>query len=230
MDEIRDIAKELMQSVMPIVALVIIIQLILFDDPLHNVLQFIIGAIMLSLGLGIFLLGVKVGLMRLGELIGSELPQRVSFLLLVFFVFLLGIAITVAEPDVQVLAQQVAYVSDGGVSKNILVTFVGLGVGLFLAIAAARVLLGIPMAYLLVFGYLAVFALSYFVPPGFVPVSFDSGGVTTGPMTVPFIMALGVGLTSVIGGKSSLGDSFGFVALASIGPILAVMLLGVIYG
>lgn len=229
MDEIRDITKELMQSVTPIVALVIILQLILFDNPLHHVLQFVIGAVMVSLGLGIFLLGVKVGLMRLGDLVGSELPQRVSFPLLVFFVLLLGIAITVAEPDVQVLAQQVAYVSDNGVSKSVLVTFVGVGVGLFLAIAAARVLLGIPMGYLLVSGYLAVFALSYFVPPAFVPVSFDSGGVTTGPMTVPFIMALGVGLTSVIGGKNTLGDSFGFVALASIGPILAVMLLGVIY-
>lgn len=229
MDEIKDIAKELMQSILPIVVLVITLQLILFDDPSYKILQFLIGAVMVSLGLGIFLMGVKVGLMHLGELIGSELPQRVSFPLLLFLILLVGMAVTVAEPDVQVLARQVDFVSNGSISKNVLVTSVGVGTGLLMAVAVARVLLGIPMSYLLVFGYIGIFALSYFVPPGFVPVSFDSGGVTTGPMGVPFIMAVGVGLTTVMGGKSSLSDSFGFVALASIGPILTVMLLGVIY-
>lgn len=229
MDDVREIAKELVQAILPVVVLVITLQLILFDDPLYKIVQFAIGATMVTVGLGLFLIGVKVGLLPLGEIIGSELPQRGSLLLLLFFTLLIGIAVTVAEPDVRVLAYQIDSVSGGGISKNVLIAFVGVGVGLFMAVAAARVLLGIPMSYLLIIGYIAVFALSAFVPPHFVPISFDSGGVTTGPMTVPFIIALGVGITSVIGGKSSLGDSFGFVALASIGPVIAVMLLGVIF-
>lgn len=229
MDDVRDIAKELIQAILPVVVLVITLQLILFEDPVYKVIQFAIGALMVTVGLGLFLIGVKVGLLPLGEIIGTELPQQGSFLLILFFTLFLGMAITVAEPDVRVLAHQINFVSDGSISKNVLIAFVGIGVGLFMAIAAARVLLGIPMSYLLVFSYVTAFALSAIVPPHFVPISFDAGGVTTGPMTVPFIIALGVGLTSVIGGKGSLSDSFGFVALASVGPIIAVMLLGVIY-
>lgn len=229
MDDIKDIALEMFQAVLPIAVLVVVLMLIFVEGPGYMILQFLVGVLMVTAGLGLFLLGVKVGLLPLGEAIGSELPQRGSLVLLLLFTMFIGIAVTVAEPDVRVLAHQIDAVSDGEISKRFLVTFVAVGVGVFIAIAAARVVLGIPMAYILVAGYLAVFALSAFVPPHFVPISFDSGGVTTGPMTVPFILALGVGLTSVLGGKSSLGDSFGFVALASIGPIIAVMILGVIY-
>lgn len=230
MDDIKHIALEMFQAVLPIAVLVVALMLVLVDGPEQMILQFLAGVVMVTAGLGLFLLGVKVGLLPLGEAIGSELPQRGSLVLLVLSTLFVGFAVTVAEPDVRVLAHQIDVVSDGEISKRVLVTFVALGVGVFMAIAAARVVLGVPMAYILIAGYLTVFALSAFVPPHFVPISFDSGGVTTGPMTVPFILALGVGLTSVLGGKGSLGDSFGFVALASIGPIIAVMLLGVIYG
>ncbi|MDO7786767.1 DUF1538 domain-containing protein [Desulforamulus aquiferis] len=229
MEEIKDIAKEILQAILPIAVLVVIFQLILFEEPGLMIAQFLIGVLMVSIGLGLFLLGVKVGLLPLGEIIGSELPQRGSFVLIILFTFFLGIAVTVAEPDVRVLAAQIDIVSAGEVSKNILITFVAIGVAIFMAIAVARLLLGIPISYILVGGYLLVFALSLYVPPHFVPISFDSGGVTTGPMTVPFILALGVGLTSVLGGKSTMSDSFGYVALASIGPVMAVMILGVIY-
>ncbi len=222
MDEVKDIAKDIakdtLQAILPIMVLVIVIQLILFDDPFYEILQFIIGAIMVSLGLGLSLLGVNVGLVRVGDIIGSELPQRFSFPLLLFSVFFIGLALTVAEPDVLVLAQQIDNVSGEDLSKLVVITFIGLGVGVFMVLAAARVLLGVPISYLLIAGYLLIFALSYYVPPNFVPVAFDSGGVTTGVMTVPFIVALGVGLTAVLGGKSSLSDSFGFLALASMGP------------
>jgi len=230
MDDIKHIALETFQAVLPIAVLVVALMLVFVDGSGQMILQFLAGVVMVTVGLGLFLLGVKVGLLPLGEAIGSELPQRGSLVLLMLLTLFIGFAATVAEPDVRVLAYQIDAVSDGEISKRVLVTFVGIGVGVFLAIAAARVVLGIPMAYILTAGYLAVFALSAFVPPHFVPISFDAGGVTTGPMTVPFILALGVGLTSVLGGKSSLGDSFGFVALASIGPIIAVMLLGVFYG
>ncbi|MDD3654797.1 MAG: DUF1538 domain-containing protein [Desulfotomaculaceae bacterium] len=230
MDDIKDVVKEVTTSILPIAVLVVTLQLILFERPGPIVLQFIIGAVMVTIGLGLFLIGVKVGLLPLGETIGSELPARGSFILLLFFTFALGIAITVAEPDIRVLTHQIESVSSGNISKNILIAFVGVGVGIFMTIAAARVLLGIPMSYILIGSYLTVFVLSAFVPPHFIPISFDSGGVTTGPMTVPFIIALGVGLTSVLGGKSTMSDSFGFVGLASIGPVIALMLLGVIYG
>lgn len=229
MDEIKDIAKETLLAILPILLLVIVLQLILFEDPLYEVLQLVIGAVMVSIGLGLFLFGVKVGLLRIGDIIGSELPQRLSFPMLLFAIFCIGVAVTVAEPDVLVLAQQVDYVSGDQMSKTLIISFIGLGVGVFLAIAAARVILGIPMRYILIIGYVLVFVLAYFVPPNFFPVAFDAGGVTTGNLTVPFVMALGVGLTSVLGGKSSLSDSFGFLALASLGPILAVLLLGVLY-
>lgn len=230
MEEIKNIALEIITAILPIAVIVVVLQLILFEQPWPMVGQFLVGAVMVTLGLGLFLLGVKVGLLPLGEAIGSELPAFGSMPILLFAILFIGIAVTVAEPDVRVLAHQVDVVSDGEITKRVLVTFVAIGVGVFMAIAALRVVLGVPMGYIIVGGYLLVFGLSAFVPPHFVPISFDSGGVTTGPMTVPFILALGVGLTSVLGGKSSLSDSFGFVALASIGPVIAVMLLGVIYG
>ncbi len=229
MEDIKDIAKEIFQAILPITVLVVVFQLILFKEPGLMIAQFIIGVLMVSVGLGLFLLGVKVGLLPLGEIIGSELPQRGSIWLLILFALFLGVAIAVAEPNVRVLASQIDMTSGGEVSKNILITFVALGVGVFLAIAVARVLLGIPIIYILITGYLLLFVLSAFVPPQFLPISFDSGGVATGALTVPFILAIGVGLASVLSGKSTMGDSFGYLAVATIGPILAVMLLGVIY-
>ncbi|MCL0081281.1 DUF1538 domain-containing protein [Peptococcaceae bacterium] len=230
MDHIKEAAWEIIQAVLPIIALVIILILIFISSPLPVIVQFLAGAFMVTTGLGLFLLGVKVGLLPLGETIGAELPQWGSMPLILFFVAILGVAITVAEPDVRVLAAKVDIVSEGAVSRHLLIAAVAIGVGIALIVAVARVVWSVPLGYILVVGYLAVFALSYFVPPHFVPISFDSGGVTTGPMTAPFILALGVGFASVLGGKSSLADSFGYVALASIGPVLAVMLLGVIFG
>jgi len=136
----------------------------------------------------------------------------------------------VAEPDVRVLAHQVDIASRGAIESNILILAVALGVGFFVSIAILRILLGIPIFYFLTAGYVMVVALSFFTPPDFVAISFDAGGVTTGPMAVPFILALGVGATSVLGGKSTVADTFGLIGLASIGPVLGVMILGVIFG
>lgn len=229
MDEVKKIALETLQSISPIVVMVIVLQLIFFDDPLSQVLQFAIGAVMVTVGLWLFLVGVQVGLLRIGEIIGSELPQRASFPVILLFVFIIGIAIIMAEPNIMVLSEQIGYVAGDAISKIVLITFVGVGLGLFLVIAVVRVFLGVPLKYVLLAGYVLVFALSYFVPPDFVPLSFDAGGVATGPLTVPFVMALGVGITPVISGKGTLSDSFGFIGLSALGPVLAVMLLGVIY-
>nr|WP_243138068.1 DUF1538 domain-containing protein [Heliorestis acidaminivorans] len=130
----------------------------------------------------------------------------------------------------RILASQVEFASDGEISKTILITMVAMGVAFFVGLAMLRIVLGIPIAYILATGYAVVLLLSFFTPENFVPIAFDAGGVTTGPMTVPFILSLGLGTVSVLGGKSSLSDGFGLVGLASIGPIIAVLLLGVMYG
>jgi len=163
-------------------------------------------------------------------MIGSALPKMGKAWIVVLFGFILGFVATVAEPDVRVLATQVDSVSNGAVSSNILIYTVALGVAIFVGLAMLRIILNIPINYLLIGGYAVVFLLAAFTPANFVPISFDSGGVTTGPMTVPFILALGVGVASVLKGKSASTDGFGLVALASIGPILSVLILGVMYG
>lgn len=185
---------------------------------------------MVGIGLILFLLGVNVGLLPVGEMIGSALSKTRKLWIIVFFGFLLGIVVTVAEPDVRVLSHQVDQVSSGEIPRSILILAVSLGVGIFVALAMIRIVFSINIVYILACGYGIIFLLAAFSPPQFVPISFDSGGVTTGPLTVPFILALGVGVASVMRGKSSSSDSFGLVALASIGPILSVLLLGVIYG
>jgi len=180
-------------------------------------------------GLFLFLLGVQIGLLPMGELIGSAVARQGKLWLLVLFGFILGFVVTVAEPDVRVLALQVDLVSGGAISRSVLVYTIALGLAIFVALAMLRTVFNIPLVYLLISGYGLIFAIATIAPPHFIPVSFDAGGVTTGPMAVPFILALGVGVTAVLGGKRTTADRFGLVALASIGPVLAVLLLGVIY-
>jgi len=185
---------------------------------------FSIGAIMLILGMGLFTLGADMSMMPMGERIGAELTKSRKLLLLVTISFLMGFMITVAEPDLQVLAGQVPSIPD-----VVIIGTVALGVGVFLVLAILRIIFQIKLSHMLILFYGIIFILAYFTPNDFVPVAFDSGGVTTGPITVPFIMALGLGVASVRGGKSAHDDSFGLVALCSVGPILAVLVLGLIY-
>ncbi|MFO7152131.1 MAG: DUF1538 domain-containing protein [Bacillota bacterium] len=226
---IKDTAKEVFLAVAPIAALVILLQVTLARLPAEVFMNFIGGAVLVMLGLTLFLLGVNVGFLPIGEMIGSSLVTKGKLWLILVAGFVLGFVVTVAEPDVQVLAQQVDSVTNGSISKLAVVSFIALGVGIFVALALLRIFLDIPIKYLFIAGYILAFAVALFSVPEFVPVAFDSGGVTTGPMTVPFILALGVGVASVIGKKNASGDSFGLVGLASLGPILAVLLMGVFY-
>ncbi len=230
LSDVKEILREVLQAIGPIVVVVALIQFFVIRTPISLFWQFIAGAVMVTLGLFLFLIGVRVSLLPIGELIGSELVSRGSLAILLVAAFIFGFVITVAEPDVRVLAHQVDIASSGTIPSGILIFAVALGVGLFVSMAILRILLGIPIAYLLATGYVLIVALSFFTPPGFVAISFDAGGVTTGPMAVPFILALGVGATSVLGGKSGVSDTFGLIGLASIGPVLSVMILGVIYG
>ncbi len=225
----KESLAEVLWAIAPITLLVVILQVSFIHMPAIVLARFLVGALLVALGLFFFLQGVKIGLLPMGEMMGAELPKRAGLPVILGTAFLLGFLVTVAEPDVRVLAHQVDLVSGGQLDKNLLIFTVALGIGIFVCLAILRIVLGIPIAYLLGFGYLAVLVLSFLTPQDFVPVAFDAGGVTTGPITVPFILALGVGTASVLGERSAIADAFGLVGLASIGPVLGVMLLGVFY-
>lgn len=229
-NDVKEILIEVLQATIPIVVVVSLTLLLFLQAPISLFWQFMAGALMVTTGLFLFLVGVRVALLPIGEMIGSELVTRGSLSILLIAAFIFGFVITVAEPDVRVLAHQVDIASRGAIEAGVLITAVSIGVGFFVAVAILRILLGIPIRYLLAAGYIFVVVLSFWVPPDFVAISFDAGGVTTGPMAVPFILALGVGATSVMGGKSGISDTFGLIGLASIGPVIGVLILGVIYG
>jgi hypothetical protein len=226
----RENLSEALQAVLPITLVVMILQFSMVSMPAVVFIRFLLGALMVMVGLSLFLHGVKTGLLPLGELVGVEMPKRASFAFMLLLAFILGFVVTVADPNVRVLAHQVDVVSGGEINRNILILTVALGVGFFVALAMLRIIVGIPIAYLLAGGYVLVIILSFFTHPDFVPIGFDAGGVTTGPVTVPFILAFGVGTASVLGGRSSITDGFGLVGLASIGPVIGVMILGVVFG
>ncbi|PYZ98939.1 hypothetical protein CR205_10320 [Alteribacter lacisalsi] len=224
--------KEVSMAILPMVLVVTVLQYTLIGLPHDIFIQFLIGVLFVGIGLFLFLVGVHIGLLPIGEMIGSTLPKIKKTWLIVAVGFFLGLVVTIAEPDVRVLAFQIDQVSDGAISNHLLVYTVAIGVALFVALAMIKMMLNLSFVHLLIGGYGLVFLLAIFTPAHFLPISFDAGGVTTGPMTVPFILALGVGVASVLRAKdgSRTSDGFGFVALASIGPILAVMILGVIFG
>ncbi|WP_100013051.1 DUF1538 domain-containing protein [Lentibacillus sediminis] len=229
MDNIKDTILEVIYSIIPITIVITILQFTLIGLPAETFIQFMIGVVMVGFGLVLFLLGVNVGLLPVGELIGSALSKSKKVWMIVLFGFLLGVVVTIAEPDVRVLASQVDTVSGGEIPQSVLILAVALGVGIFVALAMLRIVFNISIVVILAIGYGLIFTIAAFTPPVFVPISFDSGGVTTGPLTVPFVLALGVGVASVIRGKTASTDGFGLVALASIGPVLSVLILGVIY-
>lgn len=232
MQTVKDTIWEVVYAILPITILVLVLQYTLIWLPFESVLQFLIGVIFVSVGLVLFLIGVHIGLLPVGEMIGSALPKTGKVWVILVFSFVLGFAVTVAEPDVHVLSGYVDQVSDGAIAKWTLIIPVAIGLGVFVSLSMARIILRISIKWVLIAGYSIVFALalSPWMPADFIPISFDSGGVTTGPMAVPFILAFGVGIASVLRSDDKAADGFGLVALASIGPIIAVLLLGIFYG
>ena len=221
---LKEKLNEALASVLPITAIVLLLSVTITPMPLETVALFLVGAVLLIVGMAFFQLGTDVSMTPMGEGIGAELPKTKNLFAVIGITLLIGILITIAEPDLQVLAEQVP-----SIPNMLLIWTVAVGVGLFFVAAVLRTIFRIRLAVLLILLYICVFVLSIFVPNDFVSVAFDSGGVTTGPITVPFIMALGVGLASIRGDREAQDDSFGLVALCSIGPILAVLLLGIFY-
>lgn len=217
--------KESLSSVLPVTGIVFVLCFSIAPVPNGLLMGFVLGALMLILGMGLFTLGTDLAMTPIGNHVGSAVTKSRSVWLIVLVSLLVGIFITMSEPDLQVLAEQVP-----GIPNMTLILAVAVGVGVFLVVAMLRMLLRVKLSYLLIGVYAVVFLLAQFVPPEFLSVAFDSGGVTTGPMTVPFIMALGVGVAAIRSDSDAENDSFGLVALCSVGPILAVLILGIVYG
>lgn len=216
--------SETTNAVLPILIIVLLLCFTIAPIPPSILMTFLIGATLLMIGMLFFNIGVELSMTPIGERTGTIMTKSKNVFIVILVSFIMGFVITISEPDLQVLAQQVP-----SIPNMTLILAVALGVALFLVIAILRMLLGIPLSFLLVFFYLIIFAMTPFVSRDFLSVAFDSGGVTTGPMTVPFIMAFGIGISAIRNDKHATDDSFGLVSLCSIGPILAVMLLGIIY-
>lgn len=223
-EKLKEKLKEAVKAVMPIVVILLLLSFTIAPITPSILLCFLVGAVLVMAGMMFFTLGAEMSMTPMGEKVGACMTKSKNIWFIVIMSFILGVIITISEPDLQVLATQVP-----SVPNMTLILSVAVGVGLFLVVALLRMLIGIALPPLLTFFYLIIFILVFFVPESFRAVAFDSGGVTTGPMTVPFIMALGVGISSIRNDHHAADDSFGLVAMCSIGPILAVMILGMIY-
>lgn len=216
--------KESFSSVMPVTAIVLLLCFTIVPVPSGTFLAFLIGALLLVVGMGLFTLGADTAMTPIGEYVGTTVMKSKKIWVIVLVCFLVGVMITVSEPDLQVLAEQIS-----AIPNVTMILTVSAGVGVFLVFAFLRTVLKIKLKYILIFFYAAVFIMAIFVPESFIPMAFDAGGVTTGPMSVPFIMAIGAGVASMRSDKSADDDSFGLTALCSIGPVIAVMILGLVF-
>ncbi len=223
-NELGAALAESLKSVLPIFAIVLALSISLVPMNPGILVMFLFGTIMLIVGMSLFTIGSAISMEPIGSSIGSQLSRSQKVIFPVLICFVLGIIITIAEPDLQVLAEQVP-----SIPNVVLILCVALGVGAFLSLAMIRAKKGIQLNKLLIIFYGIVAVLAIFVSENFIPTAFDSGGVTTGPITVPFIMALGVGMASLNTQKGTQENSFGLVSLCSIGPILSVLILSICF-
>lgn len=215
---------ETLKAVFPILAIVLLLCFTIAPIPPSILLSFLMGAVLLIIGMLLFNVGVEMSMTPMGERVGTIMTKSKKVGIIILISFVMGFVITISEPDLQVLAQQVP-----SIPNMVLILAVALGVGVFLVVALLRMLFSVALSRFLVFFYTIVFVLTLFASKDFLAIAFDSGGVTTGPMTVPFIMAFGIGISAIRSDKHAEDDSFGLVSLCSIGPILAVLILGMIY-
>lgn len=223
-EKVKEKARESVGAVLPIMVIVLLLSFLIAPLSPDIMVEFLVGAVLVIIGMAFFTMGAEISMTPMGERVGQNLLKTKKLSIIAGLGFFLGMIITISEPDLQVLAEQVP-----SVPNMVLILSVALGVGIFLVIAMLRILFGFALAPLLMGFYLLIFVLAMLVPEDFLAVAFDSGGVTTGPMTVPFIMALGVGISAIRNDRHADDDSFGLVALCSIGPILAVLILSLVY-
>ncbi len=216
--------KEAAISVLPLSAVFLLLHFTVAEMPLWYLYTFLAAIVLLILGMSVFMIGIENSVMPIGEMIGTQMTKSKKLWIILVMGFILGLSVTLAEPDLQVLAMQIT-----SVNKTLFVTSVAVGVGIYLMMALLRIVFQFSMARIFQISYALIFILAIFVKPEFISIAFDSSGVTTGPVTVPFILTLGMGVSSIRGGKSAEEDSFGLCGLCSVGPILTVLILGLLY-
>ena len=229
-----DSAKDLA----PIVLVIAFFQIVVLQQTIPNLSEIIVGALFVLVGLTLFIYGLKLGLFPIGETLAYAFVKKGSIAWLLIFAFALGFGATIAEPDLIVMANEAAKVAQiGGIINNevhlnnyaqTLRYTVAISVGLSVVIGVIKILKGWSIQWLIIGGYLLVIVVTFFAPDFIIGIAYDSGGVTTGPITVPLLTALGVGLSSSIRGRNPLTDGFGMIAIASLLPIIAVMLFGIL--
>jgi hypothetical protein len=216
--------KESLAAVLPIVFIVLILSFTITPLESGTLLTFLVGSALLIFGMVLFSLGSELAMEPMGERLGARITASKKLPLVLILTFAIGFMIAITEPDLQVLAGQMQ-----AIPPKTLILTIACGVGLFLLLAVVRMLIGMTLRTLLLISYAIIFILCIFAPPELLPVSFDAGGVTTGPMVVPFVMAFGIGISSIRRDKHAADDSFGLVSLCTAGPIVAVLLLGVVF-
>lgn len=221
MNAIRSKVGESASSILPIALLVVLLSITLTPITPSQLMLFSVGVLFLIAGMSVFTAGLEMSMQPLGNRIGTHMGRSKSVFLIGFIAFVIGVAVTFSEPDLQILAQQVP-----GIPNLVLILTVSVGVGIFMALALLRIVFHVSLNLMLIVFYGAAIALSFFVPDSLRCLAFDSGGVTTGPMTVPFIMSMGAGVCAARAAGHQ-DDSFGITALCSIGPILSVLILGI---
>ena len=224
MNLFKDKIMESLKSVLPIALIVLFLSATFVPLPIGDLLLFVIGVVCLIIGMSLFTSGAEMSMQPLGTKIGSTIGASKKVWIAAFVGFIIGIVVTISEPDLVILADQVG----DNIDNMLLILTVSVGVGIFLMIAVMRIIFGWNLKYIMIVFYAAALILSFFLPEGFKTLAFDSGGVTTGPMTVPFIMSIGAGVSAAKAGADNRDDSFGITGLCSIGPIIAVMVLGIV--
>jgi hypothetical protein len=225
---LKDKLLEVLKAIVPLVGVVCVLQVTIIQAPIELLLQFLLGSILAIAGMLLIFTGVDLGILPMGRFIGAELPKKRSLALIIGVAFALGFATTVAEPDVLVLARQVDAASKGAMSGQVILYLIAAGLATLIAVAMMRILIGWPIRYMLTAAYAIMLLLALFAPPEYIALSFDAGSVTTGVLSTPVIIALAIGLSSVLAGRSAISDGFGLLGFASIGPIIAILLMGML--
>lgn len=225
---LREKLHEVLKAVVPLIASVCLLQFAFVHAPLASFLQFLFGSLLAVIGMVLLFVGIDLGIVPMGRFIGAELPKKRSLLLILIVTFSIGFATTIPEPDVLVLSDQVEDASTGAISGTAVLCAIALGIGVLTAIAAARIIFGWPLKFLLAGGYALAVVLAFFAPREFISLAFDGGSVTTGVLSAPVIIALAIGISSVLAGRSAVSDGFGVVGFASIGPILTILAMGLL--
>lgn len=223
------VLQEVLVALMPLVIFFMLMQVLYLRLPARKIIRMAKGIVLAFMGLSLFLQGVHVGFFPVGELIGTVLASRSNNWILVPIGFILGFVATFAEPAVRILNLEVQKVSSGSIPEKVMLYTLSIGVAVSVALSMLRVLTGWPLMAFLIPGYLTAMILMHFSTPTFIHIAFDSGGVATGPMTVTFILAIAVGAASVIDGRNPLIDGFGMISLVALAPIIAVLVLGLLY-